>query len=258
LNRGVLLMVNIMDFPDPKRKRNGAEVDSNSLIHLFRELGFTIFAYGNMNQHQFFDILRQVTSSSYVQNTECFVMVLMTHGNRVQEIDKVEFCDGSVVDMQKIKNHFQANISPLLVHKPKVLIFPFCRGDHHDLGQPKGQYDPMEPLYTLQQEEEPEVETEGMSSAYTNVPTLADTLVCYANTPGYVTHRDPETGSWYIQKFCDVMAEHAHNTNVEDILKKTHASVGNMRTKKGSMQTGAFDNLGFNKKLFFNPGFYSE
>ncbi|XP_037721131.1 caspase Dronc [Drosophila subpulchrella] len=258
MNRGVLLMVNIMDFPDPKRKRNGAEVDSNSLIHLFRELGFTIFAYGNMNQHQFFDVLRQVTSSSYVQNTECFVMVLMTHGNRVQEIDKVEFCDGSVVDMQKIKNHFQANISPLLVHKPKVLIFPFCRGDNPDLGQPKGQYDPMEPLYTLQQEEEPEVETEGMSSAYTNVPTLADTLVCYANTPGYVTHRDPETGSWYIQKFCDVMAEHAHNTNVEDILKKTHASVGNMRTKKGSMQTGAFDNLGFNKKLFFNPGFYSE
>ncbi|XP_017040489.1 caspase Dronc [Drosophila ficusphila] len=257
-NRGVLLMVNIIDFRDPKRKRNGAEVDSNSLIHLFREMGFTIFAYGNMDQQQFFKILDQVTSSTYVQNTECFVMVLMTHGNRVEEIDKVEFSDGSVVDMHRIKSHFQAHISPYLVHKPKVLIFPFCRGEHPDMGQPKGHYDATEPVLPLPKQLEPQIETEGMSSVYTNVPTLADTLICYANTPGYVTHRDSETGSWYIQKFCDVMAEHAHNTNVEDILKKTHASVGNMRTKKGSMQTGAFDNLGFNKKLYFNPGFYSE
>ncbi|EDV51278.2 uncharacterized protein Dere_GG15422 [Drosophila erecta] len=257
-HRGVLLMVNIMDFPDPARERKGAEVDSNSLIHLFLELGFTIFPYGNLNQHQFFEILNKVTSSSYVQNTECFVMILMTHGNRVREMDKVEFCDGSVVDMQKIKNHFQANISPFLVHKPKVLIFPFCRGDSYDLGQPKNQYNPTEPMYTLQPEELPDAQTEGISSLSTNVPTLADTLVCYANTPGYVTHRDPDMGSWYIQKFCEVMAEHAHDTSLEDILKKTHASVGNRRTKKGSMQTGAFDNLGFNKKLYFNPGFYIE
>ncbi|XP_017133879.1 caspase Dronc [Drosophila elegans] len=257
-NRGVLLMINIIDFPDPKRKRNGAELDSNSLIHLYRELGFTIFAYGNMNQEQFFDVLGQVTSSSYVQNTECFMMILMTHGNRVDEKDKVEFCDGSVVDMHKIKNHFQANICPYLVHKPKVLFFPFCRGDHADMGQPKNRYDSREPVFKIPQQADTQIETEGMSSVTANVPTLADTLVCYANTPGFVTHRDTETGSWYIQKFCDVMAEHAHNTNVEDILKKTNASVGNMRTKNGSMQTGAFDNLGFNKKLYLNPGFYSE
>ncbi|EDW93984.1 caspase Dronc [Drosophila yakuba] len=257
-NRGVLLMVNIKDFPEPKRVRTGAEVDSNSLIHLFRELGFKIFPYGNVNQHQFFEILRKVTSSSYVQNTECFVMILMTHGNRVNEKDKVEFCDGSVVDMQEIKNHFQANISPYLVHKPKVLIFPFCRGENYDLGQPQNQYNPMMPMYTLQPEEAPDAQTEGISSPSPNVPTLADTLVCYANTPGYVSHRDPDEGSWYIQKFCEVMADHAHDTNLEDILKKTHASVGNRRTKKGSMQTGAFDNLGFNKKLYFNPGFYTE
>ncbi|KAH8379887.1 hypothetical protein KR009_007819 [Drosophila setifemur] len=259
-NRGVLFMVNIMDFPDPKRKRNGAEVDSKSLTHLFSELGFTIFAYGNMNQQQFFGVLNQVTSSTYVQNTECFVMVLMTHGNRVEEIDKVEFCDGSVVDMHKIKTHFQSNISPNLVHKPKVLIFPFCRGENPDLGQPKNQFDSMgtEARMRMPPQEQPLVETEGMSSIYTNVPTLSDTLVCYANTPGYVTHRDPELGSWYIQKFCDMMADHAHNTPVEDILKKTHATVGNMRTIQGSLQTGAFDNLGFNKKLYFNPGFYIE
>ncbi|XP_017081131.1 caspase Dronc [Drosophila eugracilis] len=255
-NRGILFMVNIVDFPDPKRKRNGADMDSDSLIQLYHDLGFTIFAFENLSQHQFFDILKKLTSSEYAQKTECFVMALMTHGSRVRQVDKVEFFDGSVVDMQTIKNHFQANISPFLVHKPKVLLFPFCRGDHHDLGQHA--MSPSNTLAMLHEEETPEIETEGVSNVTVNVPTLADTLVCYANTPGFVTHRDPETGSWYIQKFCDIMAEHAHNTNFEDILKKTNASVGIMRTKKGSMQTGAYENLGFNKKLYFNPGFYRE
>ncbi|EDW40953.1 caspase Dronc [Drosophila sechellia] len=254
-NRGVLLMVNIMDFPDPDLQRLGAKEDSNSLIHLFRELDFTIFAYGNVNQHQFFELLTTLTSSSYVQKTECFVMVLMTHGNRVKGIDKVAFCDGSVVDMQEIKDHFQSNKCPFLVNKPKVLIFPFCRGDEYDLGHPKSL---MEPVYTSQQKELPETQTESISSPRTNVPTLADTLWCYANTPGYVTHRETDTGSWYIQKFCQVMADHAHDTDLEDILKMTHASVGDKRSKKGSMQTGAYDNLGFNKKLYFNPGFYVD
>lgn len=255
-NRGVLFMVNIIDFPDPERRRNGADVDSNSLIHLFRLMGFIVFAYDNMNQQQFFEVLRQVTSSQYARNTECFVMVLMTHGNRVKEIDKVEFRDGSVADTHVIKSHFQANISPYLVDKPKVLIFPSCRGEQEDKGQPNNQYDSMGPSSVQLLPQEREVDTEGMSGV--KVPTLSDTLVCHANTPGYVTHRDRETGSWYIQTLCDMLAKHAHDTHLEDILKKTNASVGIMRTLKGSMQTGAFENLGFNKKLFFNPGFYKE
>lgn len=257
-NRGVLLMVNIMDYPDQNRRRIGAEKDSKSLIHLFQELNFTIFPYGNVNQDQFFKLLTMVTSSSYVQNTECFVMVLMTHGNSVEGKEKVEFCDGSVVDMQKIKDHFQAAKCPYLVNKPKVLMFPFCRGDEYDLGHLKNQGNVMEPVYTAQEEKWPDTQTEGIPSPSTNVPSLADTLVCYANTPGYVTHRDLDTGSWYIQKFCQVMADHAHDTDLEDILKKTSEAVGNKRTKKGSMQTGAYDNLGFNKKLYFNPGFFNE
>ncbi|KAH8315922.1 hypothetical protein KR074_001639 [Drosophila pseudoananassae] len=259
-NRGVLLMVNIIDFQDPKRRRNGAEVDSNSLIYLFREMGFTIFAFGNMDQKEFFDILNKVTSSSYARDTECFVMVLMTHGNRVGEVDKVQFHDGSVVDTQIIKNHFQAHISPNLVNKPKVLIFPFCRGDQLDLGQPINLYDSMahQENSMFMPEEHPMVETEGMPSINGNVATFKDTLVCHANTGGYMTLRDTLSGSWYIQTFCRMMADHAHNLNLEEILKITSASVSKMRAKNGSMQMGSFDNIGFNHKLFFNPGFYLE
>lgn len=245
-NRGVLFIVNIIDFPDPNIKRNGADGDSESLIHIFREIGFTTFYYKNLNCNQFFETLRELTNSDYVRDTECFVMVLMTHGERYQEVDKVNFSDGSLSNVKTIIDHFQPNRCPNLLHKPKVLIFPFCRGETPDHGQ-----NVKHSVSTSMR-----IQTDGMP--IDNVPTLSDILVCYASTPGFETHRDPKEGSWYIQKLCDTIAEHAHNTSLEDMLKKTNSLVGKMRTKRGHLQTGAFDNLGFNKKLFFNPGFFIE
>ncbi|EDW18036.1 caspase Dronc [Drosophila mojavensis] len=248
-NRGVLFIVNIIDFPDPEKKRNGADVDSESLIHIFREIGFTTFHYKNLNQVQFFKTLYELTSSDYVRDTECFVMVLMTHGERIEDVDKVIFSDNSVCNVKTIINHFQPGSCPHLLHKPKVLMFPFCRGETPDHGKYLNHSLNMR-MTSLR------VQTDGMP--FDNVPTLSDILVCYATMPGFQTHRDPDRGSWYIQMFCDTMAEHAHDTSLEDILKKTQALVGNMRTRHGHLQTGAFDNLGFNKKLYFNPGFFTD
>jgi len=248
-DRGVLLIVNIIEFLDPDKFRNGAEVDGKSLIHIFREIGFTIFSYKNLKQDEFFRILSALTESEYVQRTECFVMVLMTHGERSEEKDKVEFRDGSVSDVKKILDHFQADKCPHLRGKPKVLILPFCRGEKPDQGKNMLQYR--------------RVETDGVPYNaiplnYNNVPTLSDMLVCYASTAGYETHRNPITGSWYIEKFCEVMADHAHDTSLEDIVKKTQEIVGRMRAPYGYLQTGEYNNIGFNKKLFFNPGFFLE
>ncbi|KAH8415656.1 hypothetical protein KR222_007392 [Zaprionus bogoriensis] len=247
-DRGVLLIVNIIDFPNSKLYRNGAEVDDDSLIHIFREIGFKIFTYKNLNSKEFFSVLSKLTASQHVKNTECFVMVLMSHGERVGEMDHVQFNDGSFTSVKNIINHFQAKKCPNLINKPKVLIFPFCRGDAPDKGHSR-----IDKLVEPQPER---VQKDG--AKYDNVPTLSDLLVCYATTIGFETHRDPEDGSWYIQKFCDVMAELAHNTALEDILKRTNMLTGKIRTEMGDLQTGAFENVGFNKKLFLNPGWHSE
>ncbi|XP_034480725.1 caspase Dronc [Drosophila innubila] len=252
-DRGVLLIVNIIDFPNPDRKRTGAELDEKSLIHIFSEFGFTIFNYVNLNHDEFFTILRTLTSSECVRRTECFVMALMTHGERSDEKDRVLFTDGSVSDVRTIIDHFQVDTCRFLLNKPKVLIFPFCRGDRPDPGQtviPRH----IQPLQRMP------TQTDGMGTPLqcNNVPTLSDLLVCYASVPGWETHREPNEGSWYIQKLCDFLAEHAHDKSLEDILKKTQLMVGNMRTQKYTLQTGANENLGFNKKLFFNPGFYND
>ncbi|KAH8369985.1 hypothetical protein KR093_001763 [Drosophila rubida] len=244
-DRGVLFIVNIIDFLDPGKKRSGAEGDGDSLIHVFREIGFTIFNYHNLNQEDFFSTLHKLTESDYVKRTECFVLVLMTHGERINAKDRVLFSDGSLSEVKKITDHFQADKCPHLRDKPKVLIFPFCRGDKADSGRDVAHIP-----------QEPQVQHDSIT--YTNVPTLTNMLVAYASVPGYETHRDPTNGSWYIQKLCDVIANNAHDTCMEDLLKLTEAAVAKMRTQKGDLQTAQYENSGFSKKLFFNPGCYLD
>jgi hypothetical protein len=48
-NRGVFFLVNIINFVK-KSPRNGADVDRDNLITLFRGLGYTIFYYEDLTQ----------------------------------------------------------------------------------------------------------------------------------------------------------------------------------------------------------------
>lgn len=250
-DRGVLFIANMIDFKNPKIRRNGADADTDSLIHTFHNFGFKIFPYRNLDQEKFFKELRKLIQSNYAKDTECFVMVLMTHGDG---IDRVQFSDSSYCLVDEITNLFQSDNCPNLINKPKVLIYPFCRGSHPDRGYNLGN--------NAQASSSSRIEQDGIATLpkarFNNVSTLSDVLVCYATTPGYETHRDTDKGSWYIQNLCDVLAERAHNTAMEDIIKCTDSRVRQLRSPEGTMQTGSFKNLGFNKKLFFNPGFPSD
>lgn len=129
-NRGVLFMVNIIDFPNSNsesRRRNGAEVDRDNMIHLFRELGFTVFYYENKTLNEFHNLLDRLLISHYVKETECFILSLMTHGTMSDGIERAEFHDGSIENLTNILDKFRNNICQNLIRKPKIFFFPFCR-----------------------------------------------------------------------------------------------------------------------------------
>lgn len=90
------------------------------------------------------------------------------------------------------------------------------------------------------------------------IPTSSDIAICYATVPGFLTHRDPEDGSWYIQGLCRVFAEHAHDATFEDLMKLLELEVGSMNTAGGSMQTSSVEYRGFSKVLYFNPGYFGS
>lgn len=127
-NRGVFFMVNIIDFPSAPERRNGAEEDGKSLLYLFRELGFKLFAYDNLTKDEFFYLLDCVINSEHTKDTECFVMALMTHGDMDKDMnERVQFHDGSIIKVCEIESRFENRRCPNLVQKPKIFLFPYCR-----------------------------------------------------------------------------------------------------------------------------------
>jgi len=76
-------------------------------------------------------------------------------------------------------------------------------------------------------------------------------LIAYSTVPGFVSHRDPATGSWYIQAICRVFMEHAYDTDVENLLKIVDHSLAQV-VSDGSKQTSSFENRGF-KTCYLHP-----
>lgn len=242
--RGVFFMVNMIDFLKKDDRRQGADEDAHSLLHLFKELGFKLFSYTNLSQDEFFKILEELLCSDYTKNTECFVMALMTHGNMDDNVQRVMFSDGSVVKVNDIEQYFHHHICENLVHKPKIFLFPFCRGDISERGVQSAK-----------------IQTDSINynnNRVNNIPQLSDVIVCYATSKGFKSHRDTEDGSWYIQSFVKNMADNAHDTSFEDIVKKIQADTSKLRTYQGHLQTANFVNKGFNKVLYFNPGVWLD
>lgn len=89
-----------------------------------------------------------------------------------------------------------------------------------------------------------------------NIATFYDMKICYSTVSGYNAFRDPVEGSWYVQIMCQVFAEHAHDTHLEDLLKIVGELMNLKRTEGDHLQTVSNEDRGFNKNLYFNPGFF--
>jgi caspase-like apoptosis-related cysteine protease len=151
----------------------------------------------------------------------------------------MEFSDGEREYTETIIDMFSNVKCNVLVHKPKVFLFPFCRGKYSDK---------FTNVYI------PIVETDGkmMNLQYT-VPTVSDILICYGTVPNYMTHRDIEFGSWYVREFCKVFATSAYDCHIEELLKLVGSNTLSYKEPQGRTQVTSTETRGFNKLLFLNP-----
>lgn len=173
-HRGVLFFANIINFKPNKGTdtRNGADMDKNNLIWVFRQMGFVVFYYEDINFAQLNALLDQLIESDYLRRTDCFVFSLMTHGSHMDGKEYVQFTDGGHTNIQNIISKFYNDTCVRLRGKPKIFILPFCRGNKPDTGV----------MITQKR-----VETDGMEmnvKADRNLSTKADILICYGTVQG--------------------------------------------------------------------------
>ena len=232
--RGVFFFVNIIRFQGDKKNRNGAEKDRENLITLFREMYYTVFYYEDLTRGQFISLVDELKKSSYLKSIDSFVFCLQTHGDLHMHQTICEFSDGKTVTVDFIIETFSNVNCNVLIGKPKVFFFPFCRGTISDKERK---------VLSV-------IETDGAINAA--VPSFSDILICYGTVPGFVTHRDTGFGSWYVRELCKVFAEHACDCHIEELLKMVGSKTLELRDE-GRLQVASTENRGFNKLMFFNP-----
>ena len=142
-------------------------------------------------------------------NNDAVLVTILSHGLE----GKIYGTDGDLVDVAEFTSYFRGNVATSLAGKPKIFILQACRGGTFDTGidatdgEESGVLETEEELFQrfLQScpanRDNPDAEIDGHLGS---LPVEADMLMAYATVPGYVSWRNSERGSWFVQALVKV------------------------------------------------------
>lgn len=195
--RGLCVIINNENFADPEDKRNGSQKDVDSLKALFEFLGFLVEVKKDKTADQIKELMTQY--SNYARHGDCFVCCIMSHGNEAG----VEGCDEQICPLNDITSPFDGVNCPALIGKPKVFFIQACRGRKMQSkvvaidGAGASRNQKSGKVYSIAKD--------------------SDFLIALSTVEGYVSIRDPFSGSWFIQSLCEHLKEGSEQG--QDILR---------------------------------------
>ncbi|XP_043683700.1 caspase Dronc-like [Vespula pensylvanica] len=257
--RGLVLIITNIDYnPNIQKSRKSAIHDEINLQKLFEEMGFSVETYSNLTGQQIIDRVKTFSQRKDLQNVDSCFVIISSHGKKGEEnYTEIEGVDHyyerkyTKVFCSDIIDCFTSEACPYLAEKPKVFIFQLCRGDKRQtITHIPEQVTDSSDNHTVMN---------NPRSILKEKPTrnYSDFLIAYATLPGYVAFRNNITGSWFIQIFCEVFMNYAHDHHLCDLLKLVDSRLKNV-THSGGCQTVVVETKGFHKYCFLNPGFFGN
>lgn len=184
--RGLCLIINNLEFHDKTKNRYGGEFDEQKLTDLFIDLSFEVYTKNDLKSDEIMDITEEYASKDHT-DFDAFVMIVMTHGGDGDAIYGVK--GKAKISVADLMAQFQFTKCPSLANKPKIFIFQTCRGSLNEgIFPPRGSDRYMA-----------DAMTNDSTLVFSATPLEADFLLAFATVPGYVSWRDEESGSLYIQ-----------------------------------------------------------
>lgn len=249
-NRGLVKIINI-DTVTGMKYREGSLTDVDNLTSLFTQMGLKVEVHDNHlkppTEANIKKAVQEFVTNPYLKTADVAMLFLMSHGTHDKGKDYIFDCDAVPVYLRDIEHFFHNDICVYMQNKPKMMFVQACRGKFPDYGTRR------------------KVETDSHvhQNATTNqveidyMPTRSDFLLAHSTCVGTASHRDTYVGTWFIYLICKVFMTHAHNTDVEEMLKLVYESLKVERTSAGEMQTGELIIRTF-RRCFLNPGIYWE
>ena len=259
--RGYWIIVNNYEFDNRHCERVGSEKDAERLEQVAEELGFIVERYKNLSVDEMFTLMQDVSKrkTELIKHDALFV-VIMSHGVN----DYVYGSDGLHANVQDLKSYFYSQSCRELVNKPKVFIFVCCRGDDTD-GPRRRSFSDIDMAVS---NNPPAL---GNSSGdvcgkvcgsrrmrHSSGREISDLLTAYSTSPGFVNHRHHENGTYYVSSLVRVLMEHSCDYHLIKILQTVDREFSERVIEEEYMQTPGFEPNGFNKKLYFNPGYFED
>nr|CAD7445821.1 unnamed protein product [Timema bartmani] len=242
--KGHFLIINNVKFwDDSQTERKGGKVDEHNLVSLFGQLGYEVHTYRNLSLE---DMKKRIVEFAQMQsheNVDSCVVSILSHGEADMDVRATYIitADGEKLSTEWIIEQFKNQNCPLLGAYPELGVD--FRGTETDYGMKL---------------------TGGGRTQFDGIPnkrvrsSYSDMLIAHSTLPGYTSNRDIYRGTWFVQAICKIFMEHAHDTDVEDMLKMVDQKLANSASEVHSMQTSCYENRGFRRKFYFNPGIYSD
>uniref|UniRef100_A0A673L2Y4 Caspase-9 n=1 Tax=Sinocyclocheilus rhinocerous TaxID=307959 RepID=A0A673L2Y4_9TELE len=227
---GICLIINNVDFgPDCDLKdRKGSDIDCDKMEKRFKALNFEVIAKRNLKykriRHEMASLAKR-DHSAY----DCCVVIILSHGteaNHNRFPGAVHGVDGPAVPVQLITNYLNGQNCPSLQGKPKLFFIQACGGGEKDTGfevspdevEPSlgGIDDQMDAIPISSSSDS--LSTSDELDARATLPTPSDILVSYSTFPGYVSWRDTQAGSWYVENLDRVLEENAATDDLVTML----------------------------------------
>ncbi|XP_013857242.1 caspase-9 [Austrofundulus limnaeus] len=259
---GHCLIINNVEFePDSKlNNRNGSNVDCEKLERRFKALNFIVEVKTNLKQRQIKQALSTLSKIDHSQY-DCCVVAMLSHGAEVNHNrfpGAVYGVDGQFIKVQQITNYLNGQNCPSLQGKPKLFFLQACGGGEKDIGfevspdeaQPsvRGFDDQTDAIPTSSSSDSLSASDE--VDARASLPTPSDILVSYSTFPGFVSWRDPQAGSWYIETLDSILDEFSATKDLAEMLTMVNLEVSQNCAKGVFKQMPGYFNF-LRKLLYF-------
>nr|XP_057941288.1 caspase-9 isoform X5 [Doryrhamphus excisus] len=222
---GHCLIINNVAF-EPQSElsdRSGSNIDCDKLERRFQELNFMVEVKTNLKQRKIKQELLGLSKKDH-SPYDCCVVIILSHGTE---------------------------------GKPKLFFIQACGGGERDRGFEV--FDEVEPSNSGEDDQTDAIPMSSSSDslsmsdepdARATLPTPSDILVSYSTFPGYVSWRDTQSGSWYIETLDRILEENAATDDLVTMLMMVNHKVS-QNSAKGiyKQMPGSFNFL--RKLLYF-------
>ncbi|XP_063319808.1 caspase-9 isoform X2 [Pelmatolapia mariae] len=259
---GHCLIINNMEFEPHSmlNNRKGSNIDCEKLERRFKTLNFVVEVRTNLRQKQIKHELLTLSKKDHSQY-DCCVVIMLSHGTEVNHNrfpGAVYGVDGQYVPVQHITNYLNGQHCPSLQGKPKLFFIQACGGDERDMGFEVSP-DEVEPSSGGMDDQTDAIPMSSSSDSLSmsdepdarpTLPTPSDILVSYSTFPGYVSWRETQSGSWYVQTLDCILEENAATDDLVTMLMMVNNEVS-QNSAKGlyKQMPGSFNFL--RKLLYF-------